>query len=85
MLVQIISILGSLGVLAAYAASQFRWLTTTSLPYALLNLMGSGILSAIAIIERQWGFLLLEGVWALLSLGSVIQIARGRVVRGTPQ
>ena len=82
MLVQIISIIGSLGVLAAYAANQFRWLTTTSLPYALLNLVGSGILAVIAIIERQWGFLLLEGSWALLSLGGVIQIARGHVPRG---
>jgi hypothetical protein len=48
----------------------------------VLNLVGSGILAVIAIIERQWGFLVLEGSWAPLSLGSLIQITRGREVRG---
>jgi hypothetical protein len=31
----------------------------------------------VAIIERQWGFLLLEGVWALVSFWSLLQRMRG--------
>ncbi|HEX6796274.1 MAG TPA: hypothetical protein VF116_01020 [Ktedonobacterales bacterium] len=82
-MIQIIAALGSLAVLSAYAASQVRWLRTTSLAYILLNLAGSGILAVVAIVERQWGFLLLEGAWALVSLWSVGRLVGGRQARET--
>ena len=81
-IIQIASFIGSLGVLAAFAGSQRGKLTTTSRAYVLLNLGGSGILAVVAIIERQWGFLLLEGVWALVSLWSLIQSLSGKPVQG---
>lgn len=34
----------------------------------MLNLAGSAILAADAAAGAQWGFLLLEGAWALVSL-----------------
>lgn len=76
--VQIISVIGSLGILAAFTASQFRWLSTSSLGYTALNFAGSVILAVVAVVESQWGFLLLEAVWALISLWSLIQLLRGR-------
>jgi hypothetical protein len=81
--IQIVALLGSLAVLAAYGASQTRRPSTASLPYILLNLLGSGALATVAIIERQWGFLLLEGVWALVSLWSLLQHMRGRALQPT--
>ncbi|HEY7091569.1 MAG TPA: hypothetical protein VH393_00220 [Ktedonobacterales bacterium] len=81
--IQIVALLGSLAVLAAYGASQTRRLFTASLPYVLLNLLGSGALATVAIIARQWGFLLLEGVWALVSLWSLLQHVRGRALQPT--
>jgi hypothetical protein len=36
--------------------------------YLALNLAGSLILAVLAWAERQWGFLLLESVWAIVSL-----------------
>jgi hypothetical protein len=81
--IQIGALLGSLAVLAAYGASQTRRLSAASLPYIMLNLIGSGALAAVAIIERQWGFLLLEGVWALVSLWSLLQYVRGRALQPT--
>ncbi len=73
--VQLVAALGSLLILLAYAANQLRLLGTQNLSYSVLNLVGSGILTVVAVLESQWGFLLLEGVWALVSL-----LAVGRVV-----
>jgi hypothetical protein len=73
-LTQVISVLGALAVLAAYTANQFRWIGPSNLSYALLNLVGAGVLSAVAIVEQQWGFLLLEGVWTLVSLFALIKL-----------
>ena len=46
--------------------------------YLVLNFVGSAILAVLAFIDQQWGFLLLEGVWALVSLWSLAQLVRGR-------
>ena len=73
-LIQGISLIGSLAILAAFIANQARRLTTTGLTYLVLNTLGSGILAVIAIIEHQWGFLLLEGTWALVSLWSLLRL-----------
>jgi hypothetical protein len=74
---QIISVLGALAILLAYAANQFRLVGPMNLSYALLNFVGSLVLAVVAVIEVQWGFILLEVVWALVSLWGIITILRG--------
>jgi hypothetical protein len=71
--VQLVSVLGSLLVLIAYVASQFGWLSAKGLSFAFANIGGSGILAVVAALEAQWGFLLLEGAWALVSLVAVMR------------
>jgi len=71
--VQLVSVLGSLLVLVAYVASQFGWLSLKGLSFAFANIVGSGILAVVAALEEQWGFLLLESAWALVSLVAVVR------------
>jgi hypothetical protein len=71
--VQFVSVLGSLLVLVAYVASQFGYLSVKGLAFAYANIVGSGILAAVAALEAQWGFLLLEGAWASVSLVVVVR------------
>jgi hypothetical protein len=71
--VQLVSVLGSLLVLVAYVANQFGYLSAKGLAYAFANIVGSGILAVIAALEAQWGFLVLEGAWALVSLVAVVR------------
>jgi hypothetical protein len=74
---QVVSVLGALAILLAYAANQFRLIGPMNLSYALLNFVGSLVLAVVAVIEVQWGFILLEVVWALVSLWGIITILRG--------
>ena len=69
---QFLQVTGAVLILVAYVAAQARRLNPQSPLYLVLNLVGSGVLAYLAALDRQWGFLLLEGVWALVSLWSLI-------------
>ena len=65
---QIAQLVGAALVLAGFAGSQLGWLDARSVSYQLANLAGSLILTAVAVHGRFWGFVLLNGVWAAVSL-----------------
>jgi hypothetical protein len=76
MLHQLTSLVGALMILGAYAALQAGRLDRTSRTFCLLNFFGSGILTWAAIVDRNYGFILLEGSWALLSLVPLVRPGR---------
>jgi hypothetical protein len=77
---QVISVLGALAILAAFAANLFGWIQPSNLWYSVANFLGSAVLTVVAVIDQQLGFLLLEGTWALVSLWGIFSALRGRWV-----
>ncbi len=73
-----IQIAASLFILVPFILAQVGRLTPSSLSYIVLNLVGSTVLAIDALFGAQWGFLLLEGVWAVVSAISLVRWARGR-------
>jgi hydrogenase-4 membrane subunit HyfE len=70
---QIVSVIGSLIILGAYFALQRKMLRAEQRAYSALNLVGAGLLTGVAIVEAQVGFLLLQVTWALLSLAALLR------------
>lgn len=66
-MLQLIQIMGALAILAAFTPAQLGLLDQRSWSYLVLNLVGAAVLAVLAYLERQWGFLLLEGAWTLVS------------------
>ena len=70
---QLISFLGALLILIAYAGYQFGWIDARHLSYNLLNGLGSAILFWIALHPFQIGFIALEGAWTVISVWAIVK------------
>jgi hypothetical protein len=75
-MIQSISLVAALLILIPFAMTQLSRMTTASVSYLAMNLAGSAALTAIAVAERQYGFILLEGVWALMSAIGLVRAFR---------
>jgi hypothetical protein len=76
-----VQILGSLIVLAAFIAALAGRLDQSGYRYLSMNAVGSIVLAAEAAISVQWGFLILESVWAIVSVYSIARSWSRRRVR----
>lgn len=73
MLASATQIVGALLVLSAYLLAQIGKVGPKAWTYLILNTLGSSMLAFLALEGRQWGFLMLEGAWAVASIIAVVQ------------
>lgn len=73
-LLQMISLAGAMMILAAFSLQQFdRW-SAQDRKYLWANAIGASTLTTVAWFERQWGFLLMESVWTLVSVYGLVRL-----------
>ena len=70
---QRIQCLGAALILVPFVASLFGWISVANVWYRLFNTVGAGTLTIMAWRERQLGFVVLEGIWSLVSLWSLVR------------
>jgi hypothetical protein len=68
-----LQLVGAVLILAPFMRSQLGSLDTNSGAYLWPNLIGSTLLAILAVVGSQWGFVLLEGCWALASLSALVR------------
>jgi len=74
---QVVQIVGAVAILVAFIAAQLGAFDVRSRPYLWLNFLGAFVLGIVAWHERQYGFLLLEIVWTIVSAWGLMTRARG--------
>lgn len=64
---QVVQLVGAVLIVGAYVAAQQNRLRFDSVQFLGMNALGAAILAVVAAVNRDLGFLLLEGVWAWVS------------------
>ena len=79
---ELIQIIGALLNMGAFALLHFQIAPSSALRYLIPNWLGSVLLVASAYADRQWGFLMLESAWVLVTGHAIAARLRGRTPRG---
>jgi hypothetical protein len=74
---QLIQLSGALLVLTGFVLGQRGIVDSRSRVYLAVNLAGAAVLAVDAWRGGQWGFFVLEAVWAVVSAWGLVALARG--------
>ncbi|MEZ4506105.1 MAG: hypothetical protein R2848_09755 [Thermomicrobiales bacterium] len=74
MIEQAVQLIGAAMVLAGFVALQLGRVRVSDVTYLMaLNAAGSGMLLVVAVLDREWGFILLEVVWTGVALFGLVR------------
>ena len=79
MILQVITLVGSLSVLAGYFLNQQGYVQYNSWSYMLPNILGSVLLGSVSIYVQLWGYVLLNVVWGVITLNAIYKKVRSNV------
>jgi len=74
--IQAMSLFGAILQLVAYTLMQMGRLASTSYPYQLANVIGSFLMTIVAMLNHEYGFIMMEAVWFLTSAYGLIKLIR---------
>lgn len=77
MVEELVQVLGSVLILIPFLLAQLGRVDPGARGYLLPNLVGSVVLAVDAAVTHQWGFLLLEATWAIVSLAGLLGLRPG--------
>lgn len=70
--------IGALGILVPFALFQIGRTSQHGLFYLVANAFGALLLTVVAYIGHQWGFVILQGVWAIAACYGIVGWMRRR-------
>ncbi len=73
---QVIQLIGAALILTAFVLAQIERLQPSSATYLTLNFLGGLILAAVAALDLDLGFLVLESVWAAVSAAGLFRFVQ---------
>jgi hypothetical protein len=79
---QAVQLLGAVLIVGAYLAFQRNRLRLDSVQFLAMNTLGAGILSVVAAVNGDLGFLLLEGVWTWVSARGLRRAIKAKAKAG---
>ena len=72
-------VIGLFLLLISFLLNLFKNFSPESKIYLLLNIFGAGFLTYYAYISNAFIFLILNALWALISIYKLIKIVRGKI------
>lgn len=77
-LIVILEFAGALGILVPFALFQLGRVSQHGVVYLIANGAGATLLTVVAYLGDQWGFVILQGVWALAAFLGILRWWRRR-------